>query len=353
MFSLVLLGILIPLAACGPSPEESAAMTEAVWTDTPEPTASPTATSTSTPTLTPTPIPFDASISVVDGDGVPINGAKVIVGTLEETTDSDGLVDFYDLPDETLNLSVSAQGYFITETSKPIDRGSNELEIVLERDPFGLLPSQGCAEGETLLLLEDFQDQNIQGMSNLAARVDSGAPGVAPIEYPEQPGNYILSSTSLSEGSHDSFGSSDQSYGDAVIRFWTRNNANQHLHVGWHNTENSRYIAFIYADQPGGRIDKFTADTQFNAFQINGSVINDGGWHLIEISTFQGEFQIWIDGIQRGVWADEQALPEGNFFIDQDYWTADASSDYDDISVCELSAPFISLFPEESRLTIR
>ena len=40
---------------------------------------------------------------------------------------------------------------------------SNEIVLKLERDPFGLLPSDACGAGESLLYVDDFQDGEAQG----------------------------------------------------------------------------------------------------------------------------------------------------------------------------------------------
>jgi len=135
--------------------------------------------------------------------------------------------------------------------------------------------------------------------------------------------------------------------GDAVVRFRTRNNGGQHLHVGWHSTDTSRYIAFIYADEGGGRVEKFEGETHFSAFNFGG-FIGDGEWHAIEISTFNDVYEIWIDGVQRGSWQDQKPLDQGNFLLDADFWLPDRISEIDNIAVCGLSAPFETIITPEA-----
>ncbi|MBI9043629.1 MAG: hypothetical protein JEZ06_04040 [Anaerolineaceae bacterium] len=353
-----LLFILICLCftACGPSPEEIATQTASAWTATPIDTATPEPTLTFTPTATATftptatPIPYDVEIQLSDSEGVPIPGAWILLNEDKVETDEMGMIPLNNLPGETILFSAHGQGYFASEINKTIQRGPNSIEVILERDPFGLLPSGACTENENLLFIEDYQDQAIQGFDELAARIESGAPGIAIEEDPDEAGNWVLVSSSLGENSHTTVMNSNEVYDNAVLRFWTKNNSNQHYHIGWKNDtegKDARYIAFIYAEQSGGRLDKFMEGVNFTAFNISGSFIGDGNWHLIEISTFDGELQIWIDGVNRGQWLDEKPLGVGQFFLDHDYWTADAISIYNNISVCELTSPFTTTYNTE------
>lgn len=82
------LALFFALAACGPSPEESATMTASAWTATP----------TITPSPTPTPIPYDMTVRVTDADGNPIAGANVTVGDGDPIlTDANGATSWINL----------------------------------------------------------------------------------------------------------------------------------------------------------------------------------------------------------------------------------------------------------------
>ena len=48
-----------------------------------------------------------------------------------------------------------------TEATATLERGLNEVVITLERDPYGVLLADACADGETLRYLEDFQDLDL------------------------------------------------------------------------------------------------------------------------------------------------------------------------------------------------
>ncbi len=167
-FVLIFVVILFLLAACGPSPEEIAAMTAAAATDTPTPTSTPTNTPTPTSTPTPTPIPYDLTVAVTDGeDGSPITTGQVSVaesGDGEPTPlDDAGNAVWLGLPGETASISVTAQGYVGAEQSTTLERGPNVVEIILERDPRQVLPATACMEGETVAYIEDFEDGFAQG----------------------------------------------------------------------------------------------------------------------------------------------------------------------------------------------
>jgi len=349
---LLILTILLTLlfSSCGPSAEEITAMTAAAASPTPAP---PTATPVPTATFTPTPLPFDLTLNIVDQDGEAIPGAVGLLSSLdyadsERVSDDNGMLTWANLPEDKAFFSINASGYFPLESSAEVLPGPNEVTITLERDPFGLLPSDACVQGEIPISIEDMQDNTLQDWSNITNKLASGAPGLELIEDPDQPGNILLRASNTVEG-HVQLGAFDDSVGNAVLRFKTRNNSSQHLHVGWHSTEQSRYIAFIYADQVGGRIDKFMGNTDNNGFTVMniGGYIGDGNWHTIEISSFEDVLELWIDGVQRASWQDKQPLLDGNTFIDIDFWKPDLYAEFDDFTFCELNAPFTSLYAEE------
>ena len=330
--------LVVLLISCGPSEEAIATMTAAAWTPTPLPTA------------TPTPIPYGLKVKVMDESSNPISLAYVhLVEAGDEVlaVDESGEVLFQGLPGDNVSLAVSGPGFFPEESTQTIERGENTIEILLKQDPYGLLPVNACSAGETLIMVEDMQDQVLQGWSDLTAKLESGAPGVEIIEDVNQPGDWVLKAYITTETGHFQIGSYDESLGDAVVRFRTRNNSGQHLHVGWHSTDTSRYIAFIYADEGGGRVEKFEGENSFSAFNISG-FIGDGEWHTIEISTFNDVYEIWIDGVQRGSWQDQKPLDQGNFLLDADFWLPDRISEIDNIAVCGLSAPFETIITPEA-----
>ena len=66
-----------------------------------------------------------------------------------------------------------------------------------------------------------------------------------------------------------------------------------------------------------------------------------GEWHRIEIGTFEGSTEVWVDGQQALSYSDPQPLPAGG--IGLELFSAVKASTvvyFDDIAVCVLSAPF-------------
>lgn len=157
----VLVALLL-LTGCGPSPEEEATMTATMWTPTPVPP---------TETPTPTPVPYDLTVSIVDEQGAPISGAEILITEEEEGdetfSDESGQVQYFDLPGDSIPLSVTAQGYTSTEEDVAMDRGMNEASVTMVRDPLQLLPSEACQPDQELLYLEDFEDGKAQGWTDL------------------------------------------------------------------------------------------------------------------------------------------------------------------------------------------
>jgi hypothetical protein len=66
-----------------------------------------------------------------------------------------------------------------------------------------------------------------------------------------------------------------------------------------------------------------------------------GQWYYAEISHYQGQVQVWVDGKMQVEYVDPQPLPPGMISME-----AHAPNDpntvyyFDDLAVCELSAPF-------------
>jgi hypothetical protein len=335
VFFSVLVVFALAAISCGPSPEAVATMTAAAWTPTP------------LPTPTPTPVPYGLLVQLSGEEGAPVTLASVSLaeaGDEPQAGDDSGEVSFVNLPGETVTLSIVAPGYLPSEVSETIERGDNTVAVTLEVDPDGLLPANACAEGETLLSIEDFQDNQAQDWGGINNQLASGVPGVEISEDENQPGNLVFKYSSTEPG-HIQIGNYDGQLGNAAARFKTRNNGGQHLHVGWHSTDQGRYIAFIYAEQAGGRVEKFVDPDSFQVFNFGGR-IGDGEWHTIEVATYEGTFSLWIDGVESGSWEDQQPLPAGELFLDADFWDPDREVELDDISICELSAPFASLYAE-------
>ena len=56
-----------------------------------------------------------------------------------------------------INLQVSAPGYYAASQPVTLQRGPNEMAVILERDPLALAAADACATNEKRLYAEDFQ----------------------------------------------------------------------------------------------------------------------------------------------------------------------------------------------------
>jgi hypothetical protein len=76
--------------------------------------------------------------------------------------------------------------------------------------------------------------------------------------------------------------------------------------------------------------------------RITPYVLRAGVWHQIEISTFEGRFELWVDGVPWVQYDDPEPLPEGRLVIGVGMQhTPDVTEKvfFDDMSVCELTSP--------------
>ena len=71
-------------------------------------------------------------------------------------------------------------------------------------------------------------------------------------------------------------------------------------------------------------------------------------WHLLEISTYNTTLEVWLDGTQLLTYVDPQPLPGGQ--IGLGLWASEYEDSivyFDNLSVCELSEPFVSMFSQD------
>ena len=363
---LVLTIVALAFSACGPSEAElastSAAETAAAASPTPLPTSTftptITPTNTSTPTPTPTPIPFNLSVLVSGEDDMPVAGASVILSEVEgdagaQITDDVGQSFWNDLPGETINLSISAQGYFPQEISESIGRGINQLTVNLDRDPHGLLPSEACAPGEKLLYIEDFQDGEAQGWQEIEFR----SQGWDLIAHPDSAGNLVI----LNPGESDTqIVLQDFTFDDAVWRIdLMPHGYPDNFTFFWHfvtepyevkdgTVDFSAYSVSIYEGNAFRVVRMASPFPEVVLSDIIRNIKNDE-WHVIEISTFYDTFEIWLDGTLLVKYNDPDPLPGGPLALALMPSEPDQSMVYfDNMTVCELSEPFVPMPTPES-----
>ncbi len=326
--------LLVLVSACGPSAEQSATMTAAAWTPTP------------LPSPTPTPIPYGLTVHVTDEGGAGI-GAKIVLlesGSEEPVeTDASGTFTWPSVNGASGNLQVTAPGYHPASQPVSLERGPNELAVILQRDPLGLAAAEACAPDEKLLYIEDFQDGKAQGWQNITAAAEFGAQNgwaLGPIEE----GNNAAYFTGTF---HDLDMLQDMTFDNVVWRLKVMTKG----HDGWSflnlkfsdpNPEGgTRYVAQWGANpqldltrmqfpSPGGFS---VARNAFKAAQ--------GQWYNVEFSDYQGQVQVWIDGKQKIDYQDPKPIGPGVISLEVNVPT-DPNTAYffDNLSVCELSGPF-------------
>jgi len=353
---MTLIVVAAALVGCGPSPEEQAATADAetAAAATSTPTITPTATYTPTlvPTSTSTPIPYDLSALVTGVEDAPLAGASVALAevgqeAVTQTTDDDGQAFWNDLLGEPVNLSISAPGYFPLVITESIERGINEVVIALERDPHALLPSEACAPGERLLYVDDFQDGEAQGWDAIEFRAQGWDVG----PHPDSPENMVV----LRPGTGES---------QANLRDYPLDNAVWRVRFSFHGRP---LIAFRWQiggdyEVDGVRVDystnvlninplngfiQVTHDqfpvAQFNIKQERRALTRDV-WHTLEISTYEDLMEIWIDGSRFVTYQNPRPIPGSTLEL----WVPDSTDAesvvyFDDISICELTAPFVPM----------
>jgi len=340
---IIILVFVFMLVGCGPSPEEIATQTASAWTLTPSPTNTPTLTPTLTPTNTPTPIPFDLTVSVIDADSKPVIWANVIFSESGDeqpiVVDDAGQVSWANLPDENVSLVVNAQGYYVVELTDTIQRGQNDISIVLERDPNQIHPSEACQEGQELLYVEDFEDGKAQGWQDIIR------PKWA-FETIEDLGT-VLTINAENEGGRTGYRGD---FGNAVWLFDITTGDVKGIEINWHVSETARYTANYSANDylelffwtPTGQ-----ENTTWNSLGfISPPPLNDGNWHQFAFSYYDGTVDIWVDDqLQLGVEHNDNPVEAGGFGFA--FGLLEEPISINNVIVCGLNEPYQPLVEGE------
>jgi hypothetical protein len=295
---------------------------------------------------------------VTGDENEPIVGAVVEMVDIDtdhgtQITDDFGQAFLYDLPGEMVNLSISAQGFFPIETTETIERGINQVTVALERDPHGLLPTEVCAPTERLLYIEDFQDGEAQGWTEIEYRAQDWDI----VSDPDNPGDIVITRPSTYEGYANL---SERTFDNAVWRFKLMHAGKSVSNFSWHwhdepyeteagRVEWSAYPVWIHF--PDIHVNRVVRPLSEIALRWTPYVLKVGVWHQIEISTYEGRFEFWIDGIPWVRYDDPEPLPEGRIVIGVGLGhTPDNTVNvyFDDFIVCELAASFAPMPTPES-----
>jgi len=230
------MAITLLIVGCGPSAEESATMTAAAE---------------------PTPIPYDLSFTVTDQDGTTLLGASVEINGEAQITDESGETNWKNLPSGSATLSISAPGYFTSESTETLERGENQLSAVLELDSNGLLPVNACAASETLLYIDDFQSSIAQEWDS----IEGGAPGWTVESDSENPDDLVVAAR---EGSSMAWlrGGEDYNFDNSVwrLRYKQVGNGSAHVNFRWLDNESSSQRYFLSLDPQEVRLVRWEPD---------------------------------------------------------------------------------------------
>jgi hypothetical protein len=351
--ALLLVLACVIVSGCSPS---QPAMTTLAEESTPTQTPSP-APATLTPS--PTPIPYDLTVFITDHEGNPAADSSVTLvefGILRKATlvaDSAGSVSWQDIPYESVTISVEAQGFLAAQQSMALSRGANEMNITLERDPYGLLASEACEAGESLLYLEDFQDGHAEDWAEMDTRIeleDFDEWSFAP----DNGGNLVLMNTSGVSRYYKYQPRGGVEFDNAVWRIRVKlSGADASMRLGWRwgridNDEQEEFRHWQYEILLGG-----SAPLTLQRMDIpdhyygtsSGWLLSHDRWHEIEISTYDGLTQVWLNGEREAYFQDPDPLPPGSIGFDFHFFPGStATLSFDDLVVCELSAPYISIF---------
>jgi hypothetical protein len=251
-------------------------------------------------------------------------------------------------------LNDSAQGYLPAQQTFSIERGPNEVTVAIQADPYGLIPSAACAPGETVAYVEDMQDGKADGWPE----IQFNAPGWALEPDPLDASDLVISAKYSEMNGGGGFGANLQElvFENAVwrIRYRVADSltGNNGFSLNWlfarepfvlNGTEvfDSRYqIPITPRDMELRRLQQ----PIINIGVARGKKPKDGEWHYVEIGTFQGYTEVWVDGELAMTYQDPEPLPAGGPGLE--VWLMDdtATIYFDDISVCELSAPIVPIY---------
>ena len=249
-------------------------------------------------------------------------------------------------------MNVSAQGYFPTQQALSLERGANEVPVALELDPNGLLPAQACMPGENLVYAEDFQDSKAEGWPE----IQFNAPGWSLGADPMDSANQVISAQHTEAAGGGPIGAPLENYllenGVWRMKFMIAGNLSGQNWFSFNWLHAREPIDLDGTEVFDSRYQLPLGSNSMELRRLQQPVINIGvargfrypkadEWHYLEIGTYQGNTEVWLDGVLTMGYEDPQPLPPGG--IDYEVWLFnDATILYfDDISLCEFSAPFM------------
>jgi hypothetical protein len=283
---------------------------------------------------------------VLDESGAPISGAGIVLPESGNDkpvhADASGQYHWGNLPGPDVTLRASAPGYVAGEQAGTVDRGPSELAVVLKRDPLGLLAVDACAPSEKLLYVEDFQDGKAQGWQNITGGAEYGANNGWMLG-PNEEGDNAVYFTGVH---HDLDMLQDMTFDNVVWRLKVMTTGKD----GWSFLN----LKFVPSPDGGTRyviqwgaspsLDLTRMDfPAVGAFSVGRSKFKakEGQWYYVEFSDYQGQVQVWVDGKKEIEYQDPKPIGPGVISLEANI-PKDPKTLYafDNLSVCELTAPF-------------
>lgn len=317
------------------------------------PTGAATLGEIATSTLSPIPMPIPCALSVlVTGEGdAPITGASVTLDGVDgengtQMTDDRGMVSWSSVPGETVHLSIGAQGYFPIHTTATMEGGDKLLSASMERDPHGILSSEACAPGEELIYVEDFQDNDATGWSEIKYH----AQGWELIPHPESPDNIVARNRGA--WYRDTF-LDEPDLDNAVWRFWIMIDGQAPFNIWWaHSGYSSEESGYFVGYDPETSIHGITRVTEGVWLIISTEIqpIEENVWHKYEVSYYEGRSEVWMDDSLLLAYQDPYPFPGGRVGIFILHYDNEIFTLYfDGITICKLNAPFAPMVSPVSR----
>lgn len=250
----------------------------------------------------------------------------------------------------TVTESEIAEGQILPTTQAgdiyyfPSDDGASDplAAAVILNDP-----NQSCWEDEKPLYREDFQDDQAQGWPE----IDFRAQNWDIVPDPENPENLVIQNPGTHEATTYLEG---HTFDDAVWRLnFYKIGRPEYIFIWQHVPDpyesksgivySSDYsMAFLY---DGTHFYRFAYPVPDVVLLGIPKTIANEVWHTIEISTYQGELEVWLDGKQLLSYQDPDPLPGGKLGLG--LWLSRSAGSmvyFDNLTVCELNEPFKSIF---------
>ena len=137
-----------------------------------------------------------------------------------------------------------------------------------------------------------------------------------------------------------------QIFDNSVWRLKLKYTGKLALKLNWNQSGEHRYFTdFERGDTVG--FSRFEKGEEIKVDKSSKS-LSANKWYTFEISTFEGVSEVWIDGQKAVSYEDPNPFPEGKIGFESNFhWSEGGTIFYDDLSLCELSAPFTSIFETE------